>query len=111
MSDSTEKSPQKSGSGLHYLIAFICFGIVVLMLASGKINRRQQSIEQQFHGIQQMQRGATTVSDESGVLTESKPQAITVRPLMWLLVAPLITAWLILLWRRFRSDRTASNAE
>ena len=111
MSDSTEKSPQKSGSGLHYLIAFICFGIVALMLASGKINLRQQAIEQQFHGIQQMQRGTTTASEASDGVAESKPQAITVRPLMWLLVAPLVMAWLLLLWRRFRSVRNASNAE
>ncbi|MBC18980.1 MAG: hypothetical protein CMJ74_01810 [Planctomycetaceae bacterium] len=108
MKDSTDKSPQKSGSGLHYLIAFLCFGVVALSLASGKINRRQQAIEQQFHGIQQMQRGTATTSDES---PESKPQAISLRPLMWFLVAPLVAAWLILLWRRYRSIRNASNIE
>ena len=111
MNDSTEKSPQKSGSGLHYLIAFLCFGIVALALASGKINRRQQAIEQQFHGIQQMQRGPSDGSPETGEFAESKPQAISLRPLMWFLVAPLVAAWLILLWRRYRSIRNVSNVE
>jgi len=109
MSEPNDNRSAKSGHGLHYLIAFTSFALVVLVLTSGKINHRQQSIEQQFHGIQQMQRGGGSAAAEARS-PESVPQAISMRPLMWLLIVPLIAAWLILLWRRFRIFRGPSKS-
>jgi hypothetical protein len=109
MCEPTGDPTQKPGNGLHYLIAFLCFAIVALALASGKINQRQRAIEQQYHGIQQMQRGSQGASSDTNIDSENAPQAISTRPLMWLLVAPLVVAWLLLLWRRYRSIRKASN--
>ncbi|OUT62864.1 MAG: hypothetical protein CBB70_15175 [Planctomycetaceae bacterium TMED10] len=111
MCEPTGDHTQKPGNGLHYLIAFLCFAIVALALASGKINQRQRAIEQQYHGIQQMQRGPQGASADTNVDSENAPQAISTRPLMWLLVAPLVVAWLLLLWRRYRSIRNASHSE
>ena len=111
MCEPTGDHTQKPGTGLHYLIAFLCFAIVALALASGKINQRQRAIEQQYHGIQQMQRGPQGASVDTNADLENAPQAISTRPLMWLLVAPLVVAWLLLLWRRYRSIRNASHSE
>ena len=111
MSESTGPPAHKPGNGLHYLIAFICFGIVALALASGKINRRQRAIEQQYHGIQQMQRGASEGSPNSNSDSENVPQAISLKPLIWLLVVPLLVAWLIILRRRYRTIRNSSNTQ
>ncbi len=114
MGEPTEDRTQKPGNGLHYLIAFICFGIVALALASGKINRRQQAIENQFHGIQQMQRGSQGASpggSQANIDSGNVRQAISTRPLMWLLLVPLVVAWLVLLWRRYRSIRNASHSQ
>jgi len=107
----TDDRTQKPGRGLHYLIAFVSFALVALVLTSGKIDRRQQAIEQQFHGIQQMQRGPQGASPEATVDPKNVPQAISMRPLMWFLVVLLIVAWLLLLWRRFRSIRNASESQ
>jgi hypothetical protein len=30
---------------------------------------------------------------------------------MWLLLVPLVVAWLVLLWRRYRSIRNASHSQ
>ena len=109
MSESSDNRPARTGHGLHYLIAFTSFAIVVLILASGKVRQRLREEKQQFHGIQEMQRGVDR--DKGAELEPDRlPETVSIQPLVWLLVAPLITAWLILLWRRFRTLRNTRES-
>ena len=115
MSESSGKSSDSraagSGRGLHYVIAFTSFALVVLVLASGKVRERLREEQQEFHGIQQMQgaRG-NAAADASENAVESVTPSVTLRPLIWLLVAVLIAAWLLLLWRRFHTIRNRRGA-
>ena len=59
---SSDSQAAGSGRGLHYVIAFTSFALVVLVLASGKVRERLREEQQEFHGIQQMQ-GARGVLD------------------------------------------------
>ena len=110
--ESSDSQAAGSGRGLHYVIAFTSFALVVLVLASGKVRQRLREEQQEFHGIQQMQgAGGQSKADASENAVESVTPSVTLRPLIWLLVAVLIAAWLLLLWRRYHSVRNASNAE
>lgn len=91
-----------SASWLHYVLAFSSFALIALALMSGKIQSRQTAIEQQFHGIQQMQRADAAASEEPLKTPGQTPTIITLQPLMMILGGVLAVAWLALLLRRFR---------
>ena len=102
MTEPPAPAPQRSaGSWLHYLLAFSGFALFALALMSGKIDRRQKKIKQQFHGIQEIQRRTAGVDADDGLVTpEQRPALITMRPLMFLLGGVLLVAWLALYLRR-----------
>ena len=81
---------------------FAAFGLFGLFMISSKYERRQAKIEQQFHGIQQMQKDAG--GGEAGQVApprtpDQRPLIITLRPLMIVLgmvtvVASIVVAFL-----------------
>ncbi len=108
---SSDRQAADSGRGLHYVIAFTSFALVVLVLASGKVRERLREEQQEFHGIQQMQGAGGQVGvDASEDAVESVAPSVTLRPLVWLLIAVLIAAWLLLLWRRFHTFRNRRDS-
>ena len=92
----------ESGNWLHYVIAFSAFAVIALALMSGKIQKRQTAIEQQFHGIQQMQRSEAVDPNLPLRSPGETPLRITLRPLLILLGVVLGLAWLGLTVQKFR---------
>lgn len=101
-----------SGSWVHYLLAFTSFALVVLALMAGKIEKRQTRIEQQFHGIQEMQRRQSgRPPDADPVTPEQRPALVTLRPLMFVLSAVLFVAWIAMVVRRLQRRRVRPPGE
>jgi len=92
----------ESGNWLHYVLAFSAFAVIALALMSGKIQKRQTAIEQQFHGIQQMQRSEAADPNLPLRSPGETPLRITLRPLLILLGVVLGLAWLGLTVQKFR---------
>ncbi|MEK6247425.1 MAG: hypothetical protein N2C12_04550 [Planctomycetales bacterium] len=105
---------ESSSSWLHYLLAFTSFAMIALALMTDKIERRQTQIEQQYHGIQEMQRrdSGQTGSDEP-TEPEQQPLLLTMRPLMLLLGGVLLVAWVVQMvrLRRRASQGHPANAK
>ena len=92
----------ESGNWLHYVLAFSAFAMIALALMSSKIQKRQTAIEQQFHGIQQMQRSEAADPNLPLRSPGETPLRITLRPLLILLGVVLGLAWLGLTVQKFR---------
>lgn len=96
----------RTSSPLVYILIFTSFALFVLTLFSDRIAKRQTRIEQQFHGIEQMQRGSPA-TDGTERTPEEQPLIITLRPLMFTLALVMCAAWVILMWRRMRPRAAA----
>ena len=90
-------------SWLHYVVVFSGFALFVVALMSNKIDRRQAKIEQQFHGIQEMQgRGADGAASDDLAMPQQRPLLITPRPLVFILCGVMLVALLTLCLRQRR---------
>ena len=103
------RQPQddRTASPLVYILIFTSFALFALTIFSDRIAKRQTRIEQQFHGIEQMQRGGPA-PDGRGQgdnlrTPDEQPLIITLRPLMLSLALVMLVAWAILMWRRLRT--------
>ncbi|NIP84510.1 MAG: hypothetical protein GTO03_02710 [Planctomycetales bacterium] len=100
-SDNPPPADPPAGSLAHYLLLFAACGLLGLVIISTKYERRQAKIEQRFHGIQQMQRDAGGEgAGQPRVLRtpEGRPLIITLRPLMIVVAAVTLVAWLVVRW-------------
>jgi len=106
-------------SGLHYLLIFSAFGLLMLVIMGPKFARRQGNIEGQFEGIraiqyeeQQRNRPGETPDPRfqpSQAADDNPGLIITLRPLMMAVAIVMLLAWGGLQWRRMqRASR--SNA-
>ena len=92
-------------SPLVYMLIFVCFGMFVLALFSGKYQRRQAKIEQRFHGIETMhgRSGQPTAGQGTQLRTpDTQPLLITLRPLFITLGTLALLAAVTLYWREAR---------
>ncbi|MDH3718658.1 MAG: hypothetical protein OES79_11110 [Planctomycetota bacterium] len=86
----------------NYILLFAAFGLFGLAIISTKYERRQTGIEQEFHGIQQMQRDAgSDGAGQGGAPTtpDQRPLIITLRPLMIVVGIITLVAFLAVLWQ------------
>ncbi|HJN67296.1 MAG: hypothetical protein QF408_06750 [Pirellulales bacterium] len=102
MCKQVRSSDSESAEWLQYVLAFSAFALIALALVSGKIKTRQAAIEQQFHGIQQMQQSGGANSEQPLKSPDEIPARITLRPLMLILGVVLGLAWLGLIVRKVR---------
>jgi len=102
MCKQVRSSDSESAEWLQYVLAFSAFALIALALVSGKFKTRQAAIEQQFHGIQQMQQSGGANSEKRLKSPDELPARITLRPLMLILGVVLGLAWLGLIVRKVR---------
>jgi hypothetical protein len=94
-------SDQHAAAFAKYILLFTAFGLFGLAIISAKYERRQATIEQQFHGIQQMQQDAGNDGTGQGgrpATPDQRPLIITLRPLMIVVGVITLVAWLAVRW-------------
>jgi len=112
-------------SGLRYAMAFAAFGLFMLAIMAPKYESRQTKLENQYRGIQEMQRTAGSEragqdvdeqTEEAGGGSRSVPtvggiellrqdeteRLIRRKPLYYVLGTIMLGTWLVLIWRRSR---------
>ncbi|REJ67490.1 MAG: hypothetical protein DWQ31_11175 [Planctomycetota bacterium] len=99
-------------SALVYALLFTAFAMFVLAMMAPRYERRQTEIENEFRGIQEMQRRAggaeaSPVPREPNRAGDRGAPQISLRPLWLLLGLIMVVTWAALVWRRARRTMRA----
>lgn len=112
-------------SALIYALLFSAFGLFTLAIMSPRYEKLQTDIENQYHGVQEMQRqaGGLAPHDEQPPQVErdhsidisaqvgdsSSHLLVQLRPLNIILGVVMLGAWAVLMYRRAAASRNANQ--